>query len=63
MALHDSHYVMLEKQLIYTGITRAKKLLIVVGTKRALDIACKTSKSKKRNSDLDLRIEKELRKD
>ena len=61
MALHDSHYVMLEKQLIYTGITRAKKLLIVVGTKRALDIACKTSKSKKRNSDLDLRIEKELR--
>ncbi len=56
MALHDSHYVMLEKQLIYTGITRAKKLLIIVGTKRALDIACKTSKSRKRNSDLDLRI-------
>ncbi|MCR5089989.1 MAG: AAA family ATPase, partial [Oscillospiraceae bacterium] len=31
-----SHYVMLQRNLIYTGITRAKKLLVLIGTRRAL---------------------------
>jgi exodeoxyribonuclease V alpha subunit len=41
LIVHDSHYTMLERQLVYTGITRAKNLLIIVGTKRALAIASK----------------------
>ena len=48
LALHDSHYTLLERQLIYTGITRAKKLLIVVGSRRALNIACKRTSTRKR---------------
>ena len=34
-----NHYVMLERNLIYTGITRAKKILVLVGTKKALAYA------------------------
>ena len=48
LALHDSHYTLLERQLIYTGITRAKQLLIVVGSKRALQIACRKTSTRKR---------------
>lgn len=57
LALHDSHHIMLERQLIYTGITRAKQLLIVVGTKRALATASKRSRSRKRFSHLSERIQ------
>jgi len=34
-----NHYVMLQRNLIYTGITRAKKILVMVGTKKALAYA------------------------
>ena len=42
------HYVMLQRNLLYTAITRGKKLVIIVGTKRALQIAVKNDKTKKR---------------
>jgi exodeoxyribonuclease V alpha subunit len=49
LVAHEAHYPMLERQLLYTGVTRAKKLLIIVGTERALAIACrKTSATKRR---------------
>ena len=31
-----THYVMLQRSLVYTGITRAKKLLVIVDSKKAL---------------------------
>ena len=34
-----THYVMLQRNLIYTGVTRAKKILVIVGTKKALSMA------------------------
>lgn len=34
-----SHYMMLKRNLIYTGITRAKKLAVLLGSKRAIAIA------------------------
>jgi ATP-dependent exoDNAse (exonuclease V) alpha subunit len=33
------HYMLLERKLIYTAITRAKKLVVLVGSKRALALA------------------------
>jgi exodeoxyribonuclease V alpha subunit len=48
LVLHDSHHIMLERQLIYTAVTRAKKLLLVVGTKSALNKATKQIRSSKR---------------
>jgi exodeoxyribonuclease V alpha subunit len=57
LVLHQSHNIMLERQLVYTGITRAKQLLIIVGTKKALAIATKRSRSKLRYTTLSNKIE------
>jgi exodeoxyribonuclease V alpha subunit len=57
LVLHDSHYTMLERQLVYTAVTRAKRLLVIVGTKRALGIAAKRTTALERFSLLGKRIE------
>ena len=48
MPLLTQHYVMLQRNLIYTAITRARKLLVIVGTKRALAIAVRNDKVQRR---------------
>ena len=45
-----NHYVMLQRNLIYTGITRAKKVLVIVGTKKALSYAVRNVTVTQRNS-------------
>lgn len=57
LALTDAHFTLLERQLIYTAVTRAKKLLILVGSKRALEIACRRINTQKRCTALKERIE------
>ncbi len=52
MPIHTSHFKLLFKNLLYTGITRGKKLVIIVGSKKALAIAIKNDKSLKRHSGL-----------
>ncbi len=42
------HYLLLQRNLLYTGVTRAKKLVVLIGTKKALAIAIKNDKVKKR---------------
>ncbi|ESN89801.1 MAG: ATP-dependent RecD-like DNA helicase [Chlamydia suis] len=42
--IHTSHYVMLYRNLLYTAITRGKKLVILVGTKKAVAIAVRNDK-------------------
>ena len=51
-----SHYVMLERNLIYTGVTRAKKALVIVGTRKALAMAVRNQNAEKRNTMLAERI-------
>ena len=46
------HYVMLRRNLIYTGVTRGKKLVILVGQKKALGIAVKGTQADVRWSKL-----------
>lgn len=41
--LHTSHYIMLKRNLLYTAITRGKKLVIVIGNKRAIFQAVQNS--------------------
>ena len=41
------HFMMLQRNLIYTGVTRGKKLVILVGQKKALSIAVKGKKQNK----------------
>jgi exodeoxyribonuclease V alpha subunit len=47
------HYAMLQRNLIYTGVTRGKKLVVLVGQKRAVAIAVKNVSGRKRWSKLD----------
>lgn len=44
------HYVMLQRNLVYTGITRGKKLAMLVGTKKALGMAVQNTRIMRRNS-------------
>ena len=52
LVVHDSHAILLERQLLYTGVTRAKRLLIIVGTRRAYALAVKKTRSKNRFTSL-----------
>jgi exodeoxyribonuclease V alpha subunit len=48
MPIHISHYMLLQRNLIYTGVTRAKKLVVIVGTRKALSIGIRNNKIRKR---------------
>ena len=56
MPLMMSHYMMLQRNLLYTGVTRAKKGLILVGEKKAVYIAVKNNKLVERNTRLAERL-------
>ncbi len=46
--LHMSHFKMLHRNLLYTGITRGKRLVILIGTKQAISLAVRNDDVKKR---------------
>ncbi|MBW2593931.1 MAG: ATP-binding domain-containing protein, partial [Deltaproteobacteria bacterium] len=50
------HYVMLQRNLIYTAATRGRKLVILIGTRKALAIALKNDKPRQRLSFLAERL-------
>jgi exodeoxyribonuclease V alpha subunit len=52
------HYIMLSRNLIYTGITRARKLAIVVGSQKAIGLAVKQVKDQHRYTLLAHRLER-----
>lgn len=52
MPIHTSHFKLLQRNLLYTGVTRGKKLVILVGTKKALAMAVKNDEVKKRHTGL-----------
>ena len=57
-----THYVMLQRNLIYTGITRAKKICVLIGTPKALSFAIRNMSVLKRNTKLKERLNPELAK-
>ncbi len=44
------HYALLQRNLLYTAITRGEKLIILIGMKKALDIALKNDRPRQRLS-------------
>ena len=56
MPLMMSHYIMLQRNLVYTGVTRAKKLCIVIGDSKALGHAIRNMVVLKRNTRLKERL-------
>jgi exodeoxyribonuclease V alpha subunit len=56
MPLLTHHYMMLQRNLLYTGITRAQKLCVIVGNWKAIHIAVKNNKVTERHTALDWRL-------
>ncbi|MDJ0781722.1 MAG: ATP-dependent RecD-like DNA helicase [Desulfosarcinaceae bacterium] len=56
LALMTQHYVLLQRNLLYTAITRGRRLVVVVGSKRALAMAVNNAKTAARFTRLDARL-------
>ncbi len=52
------HYMMLQRNLLYTCVTRAKKVLVLVGSKKAIGIAVSNNRMQKRNTMLAERLKR-----
>jgi exodeoxyribonuclease V alpha subunit len=52
LALVNQHYMLLQRNLLYTAITRAKRLCVIVGQPRALDVAVRNNRVELRNTAL-----------
>ncbi len=50
------HYLLLQRNLIYTGITRAKKRMVLIGTKKAVAMAIRNNKPQRRYTLLSERL-------
>jgi exodeoxyribonuclease V alpha subunit len=56
LPLYTQHYIMLSRNLFYTGLTRAKKLGLIVGSEKAIAIAVRQVKQQQRYTRLNSRI-------
>jgi exodeoxyribonuclease V alpha subunit len=56
MALLPAHYMLLQRNLLYTGITRARQLCVLVGARRAIAMAVKNDKIARRHTALAERL-------
>ena len=52
MPILTQHFVMLQRNLLYTGMTRAKKLLILIGSSKAVEMAVRNTRKRARYSNL-----------
>ena len=58
MPISQTAPMLLTRNLLYTGMTRAKKLLIIIGNKNIIDFMIKNADNKKRNTGLSYKLEK-----
>jgi exodeoxyribonuclease V alpha subunit len=56
MPLLMQHYMLLQRNLLYTAVTRGRKLVVLVGTKKALAVAVKNDKTRRRCTRLGERL-------
>jgi exodeoxyribonuclease V alpha subunit len=54
--IHTTHYPLLQRNLLYTGVTRGKKLVVLVGSKKAINIAIRNNRITERYSRLKERL-------
>ena len=60
MCIPQSSPMLLTRNLLYTGITRAKKLLIVISSKNIIDFMIQNVDTKKRNTGLKYKLIRDL---
>jgi exodeoxyribonuclease V alpha subunit len=56
LPLVNQHYMLLQRNLLYTAITRAKRLCVLVGQPRALEVAVRNNRVAQRNTGLAERL-------
>jgi exodeoxyribonuclease V alpha subunit len=56
LPVHTQHYMLLQRNLLYTGVTRGKELVVLLGTQKALALCLKRGESKNRITTLGERL-------
>ncbi|AKG21317.1 SF1B family DNA helicase RecD2 [Calothrix sp. 336/3] len=56
MPIYTQHFMLLSRNLIYTGLTRAKRLAIIIGSKKAISMAVRSVNQKERYTQLQERL-------
>lgn len=56
LAIPPTSNMLLTRNLLYTGITRAKKLLVILGAKNLIEFMINNTEVRKRNTGLELRL-------
>jgi exodeoxyribonuclease V alpha subunit len=56
LPVHSQHYIMLQRNLLYTAVTRARRLVILIGSKQAVAMAVRNNRFQKRYSGLKERL-------
>jgi exodeoxyribonuclease V alpha subunit len=54
--LATQHYMMLQRNLVYTGVTRGKQLVVLIGQRKALGLAVSNNRTERRYSGLLARL-------
>jgi exodeoxyribonuclease V alpha subunit len=52
MPLATQHFLLLQRNLVYTGVTRGRKLVVIIGQERALSLAVRNNQTGRRYSGL-----------
>ena len=60
MVIPQSSPILLTRNLLYTGMTRAKKMLIIIGSSNVIEFMIQNADTKKRNTGLKEKFEKIL---
>ena len=58
MPISQTALMLLTRNLLYTGMTRARKLLVIIGNKNIVDFMIRNNDNKKRNTGLAYKLEK-----
>ena len=59
MPVVTQHYMLLQRNLIYTGLTRARKLAVLMGSRRAMHMGLGNERGRQRHTSLAVRLAKE----
>jgi exodeoxyribonuclease V alpha subunit len=57
MPVMTQHYLLLQRNLLYTAVTRAKRMVVLIGTRKAIGIAIKNNRVSERHTALDWRLQ------
>lgn len=54
--LHPSHYLLLDRAMLYTALTRAKRLAVLIGDRQSIEKASRNARAREVNDRLALRL-------